>query len=265
MPHITVVGAGAVGSYGAEFLAARLAALEIPSRFTIIDHDEIDNRNFANQFFTPADKGSAKAEVMAERVKGYDHEAEGIVDKVTSDNLLKIIPEGTQILLDMVDNIKARELTWLYSLRKDVPCLHVAVSKAGHGKAVWSVRGHDHFNIGIKAKLQGNTAQDMAAVEDVKDPPCKLIEFAGLCMQAGLAASKSVTIFSGKDPEAYFGGEVEPELGTMVAFRVLRDGHMIDQTREIAIHGHIEAPKEDPEPEPEPEGVTAAEEEDSGE
>jgi len=261
MPHITIVGAGAVGSYGAEFLAARLAAVEIPSKFTIIDHDIIDTRNFANQFFTPADKDKPKAELMAKRVLDYGHEAEAVVDKITSDNLLKIIPAGTQVLLDMVDNIKARELLWLYSIRQDVPCLHVSVGKAGHGKAVWSVRNHDHFNIGIKAKLQGNSAQDMEAVEDVKDPPCKLIEFAGLCIQAGLAAGKAVTIFAGKDPEAYFGGEVSPDPGTMVAFRVLRDGHMIDQTREIAIHGHIEAPEE---PEPQPDEAAAAEEEASG-
>jgi len=257
MPHITIVGAGAVGSYGAEFLAARLAAVEIPSKFTIIDHDIIDTRNFANQFFTPADKDKPKAELMANRVMDYGHEAEAIVDKITADNLLKIIPAGTHILLDMVDNIKARELLWLYSIRQDVPCLHVSVGKAGHGKAVWSVRNHDHFNIGIKAKLQGNSAQDMESVQDVKDPPCKLIEFAGLCIQAGLATGKAVTIFSGRDPEAYFGGEVNPDPGTMVAFRVFRDGHAIDQTREIAIHGHIEVPEE---PEPQPEGATAEEE-----
>jgi len=256
MPHITIVGAGAVGSYGAEFLSARLTALEIPSKFTIIDNDTIDNRNFANQFFTPADLDKPKAEVMAERVKDYGHEAVAIVEKVTAENLLSIIPDDTQIVLDMVDNIKARELLWLYSIRKDVPCLHVSVGKAGHGKAVWSVRNHDHFNIGVKAKLQGNSAQDMAAVQDVKDPPCKLVEFASLCIQAGMATGKAITLFAGKDPEAYFGGEVEPTLGTMVAFRMLRDGHMIDQTREIAVHGYIEAPEE-PEAQPEPEAAPA--------
>lgn len=251
MPHITIVGAGAVGSYGAEFLAARLAALEIPSKFTLIDHDTIDHRNFANQFFTPSDKDKPKAEVMAERVRMYGHVADSVVDKITPDNLLTLIPEGTQVVLDMVDNIKARELTWLYSLRKDIPCLHVAVSKAGHGKLVWSVKDHDHFNIGIKAKLQGNSSLDMAAVEDVKDPPCKLVEFSSLCIQAGMAAGKAVTIWAGKDPEAYFGGEVNPEPGTMVAFRVVRDGHMLDNTRPIAVHGYIEAPQEDPEAQPE--------------
>ena len=119
MPHITVVGAGAVGSYGAEFLAARLAALEMTSKFTVIDHDMIDHRNYANQFFTPADKDKPKAEVMAERLRCYNHDADFVVDKVTSGNLLTIIPEDTHIVLDMVDNIKARELLWLYSLRKE--------------------------------------------------------------------------------------------------------------------------------------------------
>jgi len=243
MPHITVVGAGAVGSYGVEFLAARLAALEMTSRFTVIDHDTIDHRNYANQFFTPADKDKAKAEVMAERLRHYNHDADAVVDKITSSNLLTIIPEETQIVLDMVDNIKARELLWLYSLRRDIPCLHVSVSKAGHGKVVWSVKNHDHFNIGVKAQLQGNSAQDMEAVQDVKDPPCKLVEFSGLCIQAGMAASKAVTLWAGKDPEAYFGGEISPDPGTMVAFRVLRDAHGIDPNREIAIHGHIEEPE----------------------
>lgn len=260
MPHITIVGAGAVGSYGAEFLAARLTAVEIPSKFTIIDHDTIDNRNFANQFFTPADKDKPKAEVMARRILDYGHQAESIVDKVTADNLLKIIPEGTQVILDMVDNIKARELLWLYSIRQNVPCLHVSVGKAGHGKAVWSVKNHDHFNIGIKARLQGNTAHDLESIQDVKDPPCKLIEFAGLCIQAGLVTGKAITIFSGVDPEAYFGGEVKPTPGTMVAFRIFRDGHEVDKSRDLAIYGHIEEPED---PEPQPEEATAAEKEES--
>lgn len=239
MPNILCVGAGAVGSYALEFVAARLAALEIQSTFVVIDHDEIDNRNFANQFFSMADEKKSKAEVMASRVKEYRHSSVALKEMLTVKNIEGLLEKhNIHMILDMVDNLKARELSWMASISNNIPCIHASVSKAGHGKVIWSVRDFDHFNSGVRAKMDGNSALDVEKMQDEKDPPCKLIGFSGLCIQTGMATAKAVTLYHGKDPEAYFGGD-DPPFGTMLSFLTKPDSHEVDLNRPPRVFGHL--------------------------
>lgn len=236
--EIVAVGAGALGSWTLDLLAKRLKALSLPIPIRVIDFDEVDHRNYANQFFTLGHKGQSKAEVIVERIKGYDIAATAVKEKIDEHNIEDLIkPSETRLLLNMVDNAHARTLLWMMSVKHDIACMHSGVSKAGHGTVIWTAKGYDHwFNMGIKGRLQGNAKQNAEAANDEKLPPCELLEFGSLCIQTSMAAAKAVTMYFGRDPEKNFGGEVPPD-GTMVCFKTLPDFHQVDNHKGVKVHG----------------------------
>lgn len=236
-----MVGAGALGSWASDFLGKRLKALTMPLPMRIIDFDEVDNRNYANQFFTLAHQDKPKAEIVAKRLEGYDILATPVVEKIDENNIEELIkPDSTRFMLSLVDNVEARTLLWMMSVRHDIPCLHAGVSKSGHGTVYWTAQGFDHyFNMGIKGRLQGNSTQGAEKAVDEKLPPCEMLEFGMLCLQTAMAIAKASTLHLGKDPEEVFGGEEPPE-GTMVSFKSLPDFHQVDSAKQVRVHGQDE-------------------------
>ncbi len=244
--EIVAVGAGALGSWTLDIMTKRLVALGLKPDVRIIDFDVVDDRNFANQFFTKAHKGKYKCDVMADRLSQYGVKATAVPEKLTEDNIEQlIVPAKTRIVIDMVDNVEARTLLWMYSVSYNKACLHAGVAKEGHGKAIWTTKGYDHwFSDGIKGRLQGNSTQDAESAKDEKLPPCEMLEFASLCIQTSMATAQAVTMYYGKDPEAFFKGADVP-MTTMVNYRTFADKHYVDAKKGCKIH--------DEEAEPEPE------------
>lgn len=243
--EIVAIGAGALGSWTLDFLAKRLKALSIVIPIRIIDFDEVDDRNYANQFFTLEHKGKSKAEIVAERVRGYGLEAIPVVEKIDENNVESLIdPEKTKVMLDMVDNAEARTLAWLMSVKHDIACMHAGVSKAGHGMSIWTAKDWDHyFNMGLKGRLQGNSKQGAEKAADEKLPPCEMLEFGMLCLQTSMSSAKATSLYFGKDPDKVFGGSEPPE-GTMVCFKSLPEFHQVDSSKKVRVHGEPDQEEE---------------------
>lgn len=103
--HIALIGCGGIGSPALQYLAA--AGI---GQLTLIDNDVVEESNLQRQtIFTPADIGSAKAEVAAAWVTRFDPaiEVRAIVSRITGSNAPDLLA-GVTGVLDGCDNFATR-------------------------------------------------------------------------------------------------------------------------------------------------------------
>lgn len=104
--HITLIGIGGVGSWSAEALA-RTGVGEI----TLIDLDDICITNTNRQLHTLVDTvGQMKIEIMAQRLKKINPllKVNCVHDFITRENLNKLIPHNTHIIIDAIDSLLSK-------------------------------------------------------------------------------------------------------------------------------------------------------------
>jgi tRNA threonylcarbamoyladenosine dehydratase len=104
--HGVVVGIGGVGSWIAEALArSGLGAI------TLIDLDVVAESNLNRQAHaTIANLGRNKIDAMRERIQSFatDCDVRVVDDFVTPENISAIIPHDTNIVIDAIDNVRAK-------------------------------------------------------------------------------------------------------------------------------------------------------------
>lgn len=121
-----------------------------PIKFTIIDHDIVEEKNVGKQAFHPSDVGLYKAEVLSERYSSYGNFKIGYdITKVEDANTLykrfmKDAKEGyLPVLIGCVDNLKARQI------------FHTVFSKFKQA-FIWIDSGNERFSGQIVFGLKGN-------------------------------------------------------------------------------------------------------------
>ena len=98
---ITVIGAGAVGSFTTLALA-KMGARDM----TVYDHDRIEDHNLASQFYPLDELGSYKVESLSKTVKLYTGaEVKGFAEMYEDQNLRGIV-------VVCVDSMEARRKIW---------------------------------------------------------------------------------------------------------------------------------------------------------
>lgn len=207
--RITVVGCGFVGSvFTTEFLK-RCFAGKLPVAFRFLDDDTVEARNCANQNFTLADIGRAKAEVMATMARDADREAEYYQMRVDATNLDQYAGDA-DLVIDGVDNLETRQLLWGFALRTGIPVLHIGITQQGTGKVEWSHPSKETFSL----------RPAMTAGKEIVDPPsgvtppCELARMRGVGLNAGFAAACAAAIYLGFDPESFLKGDTNPGTAT---------------------------------------------------
>lgn len=99
--QITIIGAGAIGS----FTALSLAKMGF-SNIRVIDYDKIEVENMNCQFYRFSDIGKHKVTALKELVKDFTNvEIEAIVDKYTGGTFPGIV-------ISAVDSMAVRKLVW---------------------------------------------------------------------------------------------------------------------------------------------------------
>jgi tRNA threonylcarbamoyladenosine dehydratase len=104
--HICVIGIGGVGSWAAEALARNAIGT-----ITLIDLDNIAESNVNRQIHAlEGEFGKAKVTAMAQRIRAINplatvHEIE---DFVTAENVDTLLNRGFDIVLDAIDDVKAK-------------------------------------------------------------------------------------------------------------------------------------------------------------
>jgi molybdopterin/thiamine biosynthesis adenylyltransferase len=121
---ITIIGCGGIGGAVIEMLA-RMGV----SHLKIVDQDKFDVSNINRQLMSSMDRvGQSKTDVTKEIILSINPfmDVETFDGKLTDENVHKIITDST-IVVDALDNLKARIITSRCALTLNIPFVHGAI------------------------------------------------------------------------------------------------------------------------------------------
>jgi hypothetical protein len=176
----------------------------------LIDYDKFEERNAANQNVSrrKAMAQRPKVDVMADLLGEYGIPVEPIADKLTEENVDKIL-EDTSLLVSALDNVEAHDRVWAWAIANKIPLLHLGISQGGTGRVEWTLGDHDSWSLSPIARL-GQKYKDA----NVKLKPCELVGFRGLGLNTAMAGAKALGIWHGVDPEHEL-EDVQPQMLTV--------------------------------------------------
>lgn len=119
--HVCVVGIGGVGSWSAEALA-RTGVGQI----TVVDLDMVAESNTNRQIHALGDLyGKAKVDAIADRIRAINPECEVtcIEDFVTPDNVGNIIGNQYSVVIDAIDQVRAKAAMIAFCRRIKTPII----------------------------------------------------------------------------------------------------------------------------------------------
>jgi tRNA A37 threonylcarbamoyladenosine dehydratase len=119
--NICIVGIGGVGSWVAEAFARTGA-----NRMTLVDLDMVAESNTNRQIHALGDiYGKAKVDAMAERVASInpDCTVTCIEDFVTPDNVDKILDRDFSVVVDAIDQVRAKAGMIAFCRRRKIPII----------------------------------------------------------------------------------------------------------------------------------------------
>lgn len=125
--HVLVIGIGGVGSWAVEALARNALG-----KLTLVDLDNIAESNLNRQIHALEDTlGKAKVTAMRERIAAINPQCEviEIEDFVTPDNLPQVLASLPDIVVDCMDDTKAKIALAAYCKQHKLPL--VMVGSAG--------------------------------------------------------------------------------------------------------------------------------------
>jgi molybdopterin/thiamine biosynthesis adenylyltransferase len=135
--HVTICGAGALGSHLADNLARQGLR-----RLRVIDRDRVEEHNVSTQLYGESDVGAWKVEVLRQRLfrtTGVEIEAHRKeLDARTARTLL----QDGGLVLDTFDNSASRQLVQDNCRTLQLPCLHVGLY-ADYGEVIWD----EHYRV----------------------------------------------------------------------------------------------------------------------
>jgi molybdopterin/thiamine biosynthesis adenylyltransferase/rhodanese-related sulfurtransferase len=123
--RILIVGAGGLGSPAALYLAAAGVGT-----LGIVDADVVDDTNLQRQIVhSTARLGQPKVHSAAERVRGLNPDVEVLAfeERLTSENVDRILAEGWDVIVDGADNFPTRYLVNDASVWQGIPVVHGSI------------------------------------------------------------------------------------------------------------------------------------------
>lgn len=119
--RVTIVGIGGVGSWAAEALARSGVG-----HVRLIDLDVVAESNLNRQAHaTLANLGRNKVDAMRERITSFapDCAVETVDDFVTPDNCAQLLPGGSDLVIDAIDQVRAKAALVAICVRAAVPVI----------------------------------------------------------------------------------------------------------------------------------------------
>lgn len=133
--RITICGAGTLGGNFAENLA-RIGFRQL----TIIDRDQVEERNLSNQPYFSHDVGRPKVKALAQSLfNAVGARISGIHRELTAGNGEKLLSD-VALVIDTFDNNAARCAVKEICAKNAIPCLHAGISDDGYGEVIWNER-----------------------------------------------------------------------------------------------------------------------------
>lgn len=184
--HVLVLGCGGLGGYLIELLA-RLGV----GRLTVVDGDGFEPSNLNRQLYSaPAVLGRSKAVTAAERVRAIapNTAVEPVHAFFTEQNSDKLV-QGTDLVMDALDNLPARLLLEDTCDRCHVPYVHGAILG-------WNLQVTTGLpGSGVLHELYGGISQQTA---DEPANKTSLSMTPAVC--AGLQVAEAVKLLTGQPP-----------------------------------------------------------------
>lgn len=119
--HACIVGIGGVGSWAAEAMARNGVG-----KITLIDLDMVAESNTNRQIHALGEiYGKAKVDAMAERIRSINPDCivHCIEDFVTPDNVDKMLGRGYSVVIDAIDQVKAKAAMIAFCRRHKLPII----------------------------------------------------------------------------------------------------------------------------------------------
>lgn len=131
-PHLTVCGAGAVGSHLVDNLARQGLR-----HITVIDSDRVEAHNVGTQIYAQSDAGAFKVELLqAEVFRAVGVEIVAVRKRLSAQNAGRLL-EGADLVVDGFDNHESRRLVTEHCRAAGMPCLHVGLH-AEYAEVRWN-------------------------------------------------------------------------------------------------------------------------------
>jgi molybdopterin/thiamine biosynthesis adenylyltransferase len=129
--HLTICGAGALGSHLADSLARQGFR-----QLRVIDRDRVEEHNVSTQLYGESDVGAWKVEVLRQRLfRATGVEIEAVRKELGERSARTLLQEGG-LVLDTFDNSASRRLVQEQCRALHLPCLHIGLY-ADYGEVIW--------------------------------------------------------------------------------------------------------------------------------
>ncbi len=135
--HLTICGAGALGSHLAENLARQGFR-----QLRTIDRDRVEEHNVSTQVYGDSDVGAWKVEVLRQRLfraTGIEIEA---LRKELGERTARTLLQSGGLVIDAFDNSASRRLVQEQCRALQLPCLHIGLY-ADYGEVIWD----EHYRV----------------------------------------------------------------------------------------------------------------------
>ena len=131
MKKILFCGGGALGSH------ALLLGRDLPHQLAVVDHDRVETKNLASQWFVKQMIGKPKATALKMQLLNFygtrlqnDYPIE--LTRLNADEILG----GYDLIVDCFDNAASRGIVQDHARANGVPCLHAGLAADGEFGAV---------------------------------------------------------------------------------------------------------------------------------
>ncbi len=130
-PHLTICGAGALGSHLVDNLARQGFR-----KLRVIDRDRVEEHNVSTQLYGAADVGAWKVEVLRNRLfRAVENEIDVVAKELEERNARSLL-KGSDIVIDTFDNSGSRALVQKQCRESTIECLHVGLY-ADYCEIIW--------------------------------------------------------------------------------------------------------------------------------
>jgi len=133
MKKVTIVGAGALGSH-------LVMLLRNHADMKVVDFDRIETKNTMSQLHGKSTVGKNKAKSLQQTMLFlFGTRLEAVPHRLEPSNVKELL-EGSDLVVDCVDDGPTRRVIQAFCVERGIACLHGALSAAGadFGQARWT-------------------------------------------------------------------------------------------------------------------------------